>query len=373
VAEWAAVVAPLIEQPVGSTDIELVRGGGGDWILGNLVTDGMRWKADLLDDGELNGSVDLALTNTGGLRDDIIIPSGATLPYTVTWGATFNVMPFGNTLYLMDLTGAQLQAFFDNQALVPYTMMQLSGGTFSYYNDCNCPTPAVWGAYGVQVGGQPLDYARTYRIVTNNYSAAYGMLADGANRWDTYYDMQEGVNDYLATISPVEAGDIPMGRMVGLDDPQPNLVSSSEAVVDAGRDGVADAGELLTYTITLSNSGDSAAGLLLTNTLTESVTYMEASLEIEFPGTGFVAEVVSGVLTAHTDGYLEPPPGGGLAAGDVATITFEVVMDDPTPRGEMLHNSLELKDQFTAYHVAPAVLGLPPRHWLYLPLIKRGE
>ena len=109
VSYWADQVEPWVERVIGSTFISLRRAqsGSGEWLMGDLVTDGMRWKADQYDDGEVNGSVDIAFTNAGGLRADIEIPTGATLPYTITWGDTFNVMPFGNTLFLMDLTGAQ--------------------------------------------------------------------------------------------------------------------------------------------------------------------------------------------------------------------------------------------------------------------------
>ena len=55
-------------------------------------------------------------------------------------------------------------------------------------------------------------------MVTQNYSAAGGILGEGTNRWDTYFDQQESVNDYLAAISPVQASDIMMGRMIKLDE-----------------------------------------------------------------------------------------------------------------------------------------------------------
>ena len=97
--------------------------------MGDIVTDSMLWKADMYDDGELNGSVDIAFTNPGGLRADILIPDGASLPYTVTWGDTFNVLPFGNTLYLMDLTGAQIQELLDQSAKLYKGILQTSGAS----------------------------------------------------------------------------------------------------------------------------------------------------------------------------------------------------------------------------------------------------
>ncbi|MBC7263505.1 MAG: 5'-nucleotidase C-terminal domain-containing protein [Chloroflexi bacterium] len=201
VAYWASVVAPVLQQPVGYTNVSLVRNYNGESNIGDLVADSMRWKADQYDDGEVNGSVDIAFTNPGGLRADIVIPEGATLPYTITWGDTFNVLPFANTLYLMDLTGWQIQALLDQAATLYKGILQSSGVTWYWYNNCSCASPTAWGAYGVMVNGEPLDYKKTYRVVTNNFLAPGGdgwvTFIEGTNRWDTYYDMQEGLNEYI--------------------------------------------------------------------------------------------------------------------------------------------------------------------------------
>ena len=219
VAYWAEQVAPVIEQVVGYTNVSLERDYNAESIMGDLVTDGMLWKADQYDDGEVNGSMDIAFTNPGGLRADIEIPLGATLPYTITWGDTFNVMPFGNTLYLMDLTGAQIQELLDQAATLYKGILQTSGASWYWYNDCNCSTPAVWGAYGAMVSGEPLHPEETYRVVTNNFLAPGGdgwvTFTEGTNRWDTYYDMQEAVNEYIALNSPISP--TVEGRIVKLD------------------------------------------------------------------------------------------------------------------------------------------------------------
>ncbi|MFQ5340182.1 MAG: bifunctional metallophosphatase/5'-nucleotidase [Anaerolineae bacterium] len=223
VAYWADQVAPVIEQPVGTTNVSLVRNYNAESNMGDLVTDGMLWKADQYDDGEVNGSVDIAFTNPGGLRSDIEVPVGATLPFTLTWGDTFNVMPFANTLYLMDLTGAQIQTLLDQAASLYKGILQTSGASWYWYNDCSCDAPTVWGAYGAQVDGERLDPDATYRVVTNNFLAGgqdgWVTFADGANRWDTYFDMQEGVNEYIQwyneNVGPVDQE--VEGRIVQLD------------------------------------------------------------------------------------------------------------------------------------------------------------
>jgi 5'-nucleotidase len=167
--------------------------------------------------------VDIAFTNPGGLRADIVIPDGAELPYTVTWGDTFGVLPFGNTLYLMDLTGAQIQELLDQAATLYKGILQTSGASWYWYNDCGCDTPGAWGAYGVTVGGEPLDRDEVYRVVTNNFLAGgqdgWVTFADGTNRWDTYYDMQQGFVEYIGNLSDgvIDAEDIPMERITRLD------------------------------------------------------------------------------------------------------------------------------------------------------------
>jgi 2',3'-cyclic-nucleotide 2'-phosphodiesterase (5'-nucleotidase family) len=221
VAYWAGVVAPIVNQPVGQTNIDLVRDYNNESVVGDLVADSMLWKADAYDDGEVNGSVDIAFTNPGGLRADIVIPDGAPLPYTVSWGETFDVLPFGNTLFLMDLTGAQIQGLLDKSANLYKGILQSAGISHYWYNDNGTNTPTAWGAYGVMVDGQPLERDETYRVVTNNFLAGgqdgWTEFADGTNRWDTYYDMQQGLVEYMATLGVIDEAAVPMGRIVRLD------------------------------------------------------------------------------------------------------------------------------------------------------------
>jgi 2',3'-cyclic-nucleotide 2'-phosphodiesterase (5'-nucleotidase family) len=218
VAYWAEIVAPIVNEVVGYTNISLWRDYNAESIVGDIVTDSMLWSSDIYDDGELNGSVDIAFTNPGGLRADILIPDGAPLPYTVTWGMTFDVLPFGNTLFLMDLTGEQIQTLLNQSANLYKGILQTSGASWYWYNDCLCDTPTSWGAYDIEVGGEPLDLDEFYTVVTNNFLAPGGdgwiTFAEGINRWDTYYDMQEGFVEYIEMLEVIDAEDIPMDRII---------------------------------------------------------------------------------------------------------------------------------------------------------------
>jgi 2',3'-cyclic-nucleotide 2'-phosphodiesterase (5'-nucleotidase family) len=225
IAYWAEVVAPIVNEAVGATNIDLPRDYNAESIMGDIVTDSMRWKADLYDDSELNGSVEIAFTNPGGLRADILIPDGAALPYTITWGDTFDVLPFGNTLYLMDLTGSQIQDLLDQAATLYKGILQTSGASWDWYNDDTCSAPSDCLAYNVKVGGVPLVSTDVYRVVTNNFLAGgqdgWITFAEGINRWDTYYDMQQGFVEYIGMLEVIDAEDVPMGRIVRLDEPPP--------------------------------------------------------------------------------------------------------------------------------------------------------
>ena len=222
VAYWAEVVAPIVNVEVAKTNIDLVRNYNDESNMGDIVTDSMLWSADWYDDGELNQSVDVAFTNPGGLRENILIPDGASLPYPVTWGDTFNVLPFGNTLYMMDLTGAQIQDLMDQSARLYKGILQTSGSSYYWYNDTGDDTATAWGAYGVEIGGEPLARDEVYRIVTNDFLAGgqdgWTTFADGTNRWNTYYNMQEGFVEYVKMLEVIDAEDIPMERIVRLDD-----------------------------------------------------------------------------------------------------------------------------------------------------------
>jgi uncharacterized repeat protein (TIGR01451 family) len=304
VAYWAGQVVTQVNQIVGHTYMSLTRDYNGEATMGNLVADSMLWKADEYDDGEVNGSVDIAITNPGGLRADIEIPAGTgMLPYTITWGATFNVLPFANTLFYMDLTGAQIQTLLDQAASLYKGIAPSAGLSFYWYNDTGNDTPTAWGAYGVEVNGQPLERDEVYRVVTNNFLAGgqdgWTTFADGTNRWDSYFDMQEGLNEYIVNVlgGDITADEILMGRAMRLDD----VVTVMKDVTPT--DDVAP-GDTVTYTIVLENdSGITATGVVMTDTLPSEIDFggwvMEGSASALMPGPGG-DEIVWGPWTVES-------------------------------------------------------------------------
>jgi 2',3'-cyclic-nucleotide 2'-phosphodiesterase (5'-nucleotidase family) len=96
-----AVYAPKVralDQAIGKLKGDLKKGGRGAGSLGNFVADGIRVEATK----KLGKPVVLALTNSGGLRKNIIAEGDLKLR------DIFELLPFENALVVFDLTGAQV-------------------------------------------------------------------------------------------------------------------------------------------------------------------------------------------------------------------------------------------------------------------------
>jgi 2',3'-cyclic-nucleotide 2'-phosphodiesterase (5'-nucleotidase family) len=184
VARWDANVGPLAATPVGRIARPLTRGGGGDSGIGDLVCDAMR---------EASG-VDVAFQNSGGLRADLA-------EGVVTKGAVYEVMPFDNTIFTLELTGAEVRQALED-ALRTGRVTQVSGIRYVY--DSSRPR----GDRVVSVtraDGSPLDAHRLYPTACNNFMATGGdenaVLSQGKNRNDTGRNVRDAIEVYIAARS----------------------------------------------------------------------------------------------------------------------------------------------------------------------------
>jgi 2',3'-cyclic-nucleotide 2'-phosphodiesterase (5'-nucleotidase family) len=87
-----------LDEVIGKLDGDLMKGAIGAGSLGNFVADGIRSEASR----KLGQPVVLAVTNGGGLRKSVI-PEGDLRVRDI-----FELLPFENTLFAFDLTGAQV-------------------------------------------------------------------------------------------------------------------------------------------------------------------------------------------------------------------------------------------------------------------------
>jgi len=172
--------------------------------LGNLVADMMRWASE---------GADIALENGGGIRWHRVFPAG-----NITRGDIYELLPFLNTLVMMDLTGAQIRAALELSVnKYPYefgSFLHVSGLKFTFD-----PTkPAFSRVVNVWVGGEPLVETAVYRVATNDFLAAggdgYTVLTLGTNFVDTGIYLMDYMVEYLKAFSPVSP--VVEGRIVPL-------------------------------------------------------------------------------------------------------------------------------------------------------------
>jgi len=154
----------------------------GETALGDLIAD-----AVLAATREQGARI--AFMNVGGMRKDLDV--GENL--VSTYGQAQIVLPFANTLVLMDMTGAQIRALLEQQWTRPDVdadrrVLQVSRG-FSYQWNDELPPGQKVLAGSMKLDGVPLDEARTYRIVANNFLAEGGdnfhLFAQAANKMNT--------------------------------------------------------------------------------------------------------------------------------------------------------------------------------------------
>jgi 2',3'-cyclic-nucleotide 2'-phosphodiesterase (5'-nucleotidase family) len=204
-----AETAVLRNEVVGTQSVDIRRDPTrlSESAMGNLVADAMRVKYP---------GVDAAITNSGGLRQDILIapPTAGEQAGEITWGEVFAVLPFGNRTVIETLTGAQLtDALLNgvspacNPAIATGRFPQVSGLKITFH--CNGTTPVIDGISKVGAGGAltPVGATDTVRFVTNDFmftgGDGYTAFAAGADVLQPGDALLDVAIDYIAAHSPV--------------------------------------------------------------------------------------------------------------------------------------------------------------------------
>jgi 5'-nucleotidase len=174
-AELAKPVAKI-----AAANLARKEGESGESPLGDVI-------ADAAVAATREQGVQLGFMNPGGIRKDLEAGEGG----VVSFGQAQAVLPFGNTLVVMDISGAQLRAMLEQQWDRPNKdqyMLQVSRG-LSYAWDSTRPPGQRLVPGSLKVNGMPVDENKPYRIVANNFLADGGdnfpALAKGVNRQDT--------------------------------------------------------------------------------------------------------------------------------------------------------------------------------------------
>jgi 5'-nucleotidase len=180
VAQYAAVVAPKAAQPVGRIGGAFTRasapGGRSDSAAGRLIADAQ------LAATRASGA-QIAFMNPGGIRSDLVC---AAPPCSVDFGTAFTAQPFGNSLVVMSLTGAQLHQLLEGQQregrAEPSFMSPSRGFGYRWL----AAAPPGQRVQDMRLDGQPIVPTQTYRVTVNSFMAEGGdghvVLREGRER-----------------------------------------------------------------------------------------------------------------------------------------------------------------------------------------------
>ena len=234
---------------------------------GDLITDAMVWQVLQNKDGlTVNEDHVVAITNGGGIR-------AAIKPGDVTKNDINTVLPFGNTVAVVYVTGAELlEALEASTYCTPGAIggfPQVSGINFTLHTgkayDANAetyPNSTYYGPKSINrvvinsINGKEFKENEVYAVVTNNFCAAggdtYYAFASASAQFDTGIPVDEAVMAYITRELKGVIGEqyaAPQGRI--LMNPFKDVKASAwygSYVIDLYNDGVINGTSATTYT-----------------------------------------------------------------------------------------------------------------------------
>ena len=233
---------------------------------GDLITDAMLWKVMQNKEGlTVNEDHVVAITNGGGIRAAIKVGD-------VTKKDIKTVLPFGNTIEVIYVTGTELlEALEASTFCVPESIggfPQVSGISYTISTgavyDANAETYPASTYYGPKsinrvtinsINGKEFKANDTYAVVTNNFCAeggdTYYAFAAATSKFDTGVTLDMAVMDYITTKLKGVIGEqyaAPQGRI--LMNPFKDVKVSSwfgKYVIDLYNDGIINGTSATTY------------------------------------------------------------------------------------------------------------------------------
>jgi len=218
VEKYNALSAPFANRVIGSITADITRtaNAAGESALGDVIADA---QLAATAPAAYGGAV-VAFMNPGGIRTDLLYNqiSGGELPGEVTYGESFNVQPFGNSMVTLSLTGAQIDTLleqqFDNPAPGQNRILQVSNG-FTYAWSLSAPTGNKVDPLSIMINGVQIDLNSVYRVTVNSFLADGGdnflVLREGYDRLGGAVDT-DALEAYFVANSPVPPG--PQNRIL---------------------------------------------------------------------------------------------------------------------------------------------------------------
>ena len=220
VAKYNSIAAPLANRVIGgiTSDITRATNSAGESALGDVIAD-----AQLQATAPAGfGDAVAAFMNPGGIRADFTYAGSAAGEGdgNVTYGESFTVQPFGNSLVTLTLTGAQIDTLLEQQFVgcgqTANRILQVSAG-FEYAWSASGPACNKVDPQSIRINGIMVMPGASYRVTVNSFLADGGdnfaVLTQGTNRLGGAVDT-DALESYFASSSPLAPG--PRNRIVVL-------------------------------------------------------------------------------------------------------------------------------------------------------------
>ena len=232
--EWNAQLAPILTPVVGYSTRVIPRSdscGRSDGrlcesLIGDLTTDALIAAAD---DPAVPNDIDFAITNSGGLRSDLTCPTtdnpsdfcpASLYPFApgsfpITRGQVLAVLPFGNQVVKVQVTGAELKEMLENGvSAMPAAngrYPQVAGMCFTY-DIASSVGSRVTGAVRQAADGSCTGAAVDFSVGVMYWITENDFMATGGDGYKNFYTsgrvftlgyMDEALADHIAANTPV--------------------------------------------------------------------------------------------------------------------------------------------------------------------------
>lgn len=152
------IIGPLVNGVISFTDMNITTGrnSDGESNLYDLVTDSMR----------VAMNSDVAVLNEGAVRADIY-------PGNITLGKAYEMLPFGNNIITVNMTGEQIHALVEqqwNRTIRPDHMLQISGFNYTYDDTRSINNRVL----SISQNGTQIKPGKNYSVATVPFLAGGG-------------------------------------------------------------------------------------------------------------------------------------------------------------------------------------------------------
>ena len=340
--------------------------------LGDLITDAMLWKIRTDAALEVDPEMVVAITNGGGIR--ATVKAG-----DITKKDINTVLPFGNTLAVVYVTGAELlEALEASTFCTPKSLggfpqvagLQFALKTYEKYDANPEPYPksTYYGPKSIQrveiagVNGFEFHKDAVYAVVTNNFAAGggdtYHAFAAATDQFDTGLPLDEVVMEYITEVLGGVIGEeyaVPGDRIVKAEsadelEARATFLNSMSALCD-----------LSAYTEDSVKGVKAAYAAYKAAKTTEAVEAATADLLKAMPELVFVPNTFTDAQSGWYKAAVDFAQASGLMNGMTAT---EFAPNVTTTRAMVAQVLYRLAGSPTMLHIA-AIPDADPDAWYY--------